>query len=222
MESVDAVSVCWILSWFIPFWVIALVCIRCRDRVPARIPAAIDNKNVSGCPNVSSFTVIRPTNYQTPMTPNFLFIPQQTTSQRNSVEKESDSEFYPNYENTDGKDSSDEDPDLNIARNYIEVLPDDIPALGMPLPNTGDSQIDRNSCGTIAEDYENLRDQPLTDGQDGSSNYVNIEHMNEEEEVMGEEGEVEKAEEDEEEEDEDDEEEDGSDYVNSSKCVARN
>ncbi|XP_059810107.1 uncharacterized protein LOC132383221 isoform X2 [Hypanus sabinus] len=208
MELVDTVSFFWALSFCLPFWIIAFLCIRCRDGAPTRITAAFDDyietKPGGQAPNHSSFTVIRQPKLETPVIPNLLVTPQPNSRRSSLLDmKESDSEMYPNYENTDPKESSDEE-ELKNDTNYIEVIPDDVPPLAVPVRSTQVSRNDRTSSGTIGEDYENLKD----DGQDGSSNYVNVEPLDEEDNRQSVEN-------------DEDEDEELSDYVNSSKCALR-
>ncbi|XP_062919335.1 uncharacterized protein LOC134354332 isoform X2 [Mobula hypostoma] len=207
MEVVDTVSFFWALSFCVPFWIIAFLCIRCREGAPTRIPAAFDDyietKPGGQAPNNSSFTVIRQPQYQTSVIPNLLMTPQPNSRRSSLLDmKESDSELDPNYENTVLKGSSDEEEPKNDT-NYIEVIPDSVPSSKMSPQSSRRSRDNRTSSGTIGEDYENLKD----DGQDGSSNYVNVEPLDEDVNRQSA---------------EDDEDEDEiSDYVNSSKCVLR-
>lgn len=106
-------------------------------------------------------------------------------------------EIEPNYENTEDKDTSDEELD---NKNYIEVIPDNLVRTVRVVEN------DRSSTGTIGEDYENLKENPSSDTNDGSSNYINVDPL---EELIDDTEREENGD------------EDSSDYVNSSKCALR-
>ncbi|XP_067837470.1 linker for activation of T-cells family member 1-like isoform X2 [Heptranchias perlo] len=213
MEQANAANLFWAIIFIIPAWMVVILCMKCRNGAPTRIAASyddyIDSKPFTHGPAVSSFTVMRPSNYCPPVSNQLLPPSPLPNSRRSSLleVKESDNESLPNYENTDLKESSDEEADYNNQNsNYIVVLPNDAPAPSTPVTNKRMTHSHRISSGTMTEDYENLKEEDMGGKQGGSSNYVNIDEMDKE---------IKRNKESEE------EEEDGSDYVNASKCMAR-
>ncbi|XP_072340059.1 uncharacterized protein [Scyliorhinus torazame] len=210
MEYTTAIGICWMLMFILPMWMVAVMCMKCRNAAPTRIASYgdyIDSKHFSHGNTVSSFTVIRQSNYQPPVNNHLLPPSPHPNSRRTSLleEKESDNESLPNYENT-AKESSDDETDYpNTNTNYIVVIPDNAATVTSPQTTSRTSHVNRISSGTLTEDYENLKEDIIDGAQGGSSNYVNIDEMDKE---IGKNS-------------EEDDDEEASDYVNSSKCVVR-